>query len=62
MDQASKFCGGCQRQVLAARPGTNHVLHLILTVLTVGLWLIPWLLSCVKIGGWKCQTCGSRVS
>lgn len=44
------------------RAGTNHILHLILTVLTLGLWLIPWMFVSVKIGGWRCTQCGGRGS
>jgi hypothetical protein len=58
--QTTKWCRGCNRQVLAARRGTNHVLHLLLTIFTGGLWGIVWILSAVKIGGWRCQACGMK--
>jgi len=41
--------------------GANHVLHLLLTILTAGLWSIVWLLASIRIGGWRCEHCGSRV-
>jgi len=44
------------------RKGTNHVLHLLLTVLTAGLWLIVWILVSIKIGGWRCSQCGRGVA
>ena len=59
--QKSKYCLYCQKQVLVNRPGTNHLLHLILTLVTGGLWLIIWILCSIKIGGWKCCRCGSVV-
>lgn len=33
-------------QAVMVKPGTkvNHLLHLILTLVTVGLWVIPWIL------------------
>ncbi|MHC4239959.1 MAG: hypothetical protein ACYSUC_09440 [Planctomycetota bacterium] len=40
--------------------GTNHVLHLLLTLVTGGLWLIVWILCAIKIGGWRCVQCGSN--
>lgn len=61
MDETSKFCRACQRQVLARRPATNHVLHLIMTIITLGMWLPIWLLSSVKFGGWRCSFCGRSV-
>lgn len=59
-DKASGFCSSCDRRVVVFRKGTNHILHLILTLLTLGLWLIVWFGSSVKFGGWRCQTCGSE--
>lgn len=62
MDQTSKFCPVCQKQTLWARPGTNHILHLLLTVLLCGFWAPVWLLASIRIGGWRCQTCGFKGS
>lgn len=56
------YCKVCAKQTKIARPGTNHILHLILTVITFGIWSVIWLLSAIKIGGWRCATCGARVS
>ncbi len=62
MDQTSKFCPVCRKPTLWARPGTNHILHLLLTVLLCGFWLPVWLLASIRIGGWRCQTCGYKGS
>lgn len=59
MQQATGFCKKCNQDRLVARKGTNHVLHLLLTICTGGLWLFIWVLSLIKIGGWRCQSCGS---
>ena len=58
MDQKSKFCSQCQKSTLWARAGTNHVLHMLLSLATCGLWLPIWILASVRIGGWRCQSCG----
>jgi len=58
-DTKSGYCKQCDAQRVVFRKGTSHILHLILSVLTGGIWLIVWLLLAVKIGGWRCQTCGS---
>lgn len=60
MQSASGFCKVCNMRRLIQRPGTNHILHLLMTVLTCGFWAIIWLLSSVKIGGWRCSVCGSK--
>lgn len=61
-DETSKYCDYCGKQVLARRPGTNHILHLLLTLVTAGFWLIIWILISVKIGGWRCSVCGQSVN
>ena len=57
--EKSGFCKMCDRQVVVSRPGTNHILHLLLSILTAGLWLIVWIGSAIKFGGWRCSTCGN---
>ncbi|GAB2989600.1 hypothetical protein [Saccharothrix stipae] len=37
-----------QVNVVAARPGVNHGLHLILTILTCGLWAIVWIIVAIS--------------
>jgi hypothetical protein len=54
------LCAHCKRRTVVFRAGTSHVLHLILTVLTAGLWLIVWIGTAIKFGGWRCSECGSR--
>lgn len=60
MQQTSKWCKHCKAQVLATRPGTNHILHLLLSIVTCGLWIVIWVLSAIKIGGWRCTRCGLK--
>ena len=59
MEQCQMYCKGCQRAVLAQRPKVNHILHLLLSILTAGIWIIVWILvSALHLGGWKCSGCG----
>ena len=60
--EATGWCKTCGRQVMIRRKGTNHILHLLLTIFTAGLWIIVWILVSIKIGGWRCTSCGRRVS
>lgn len=58
--QSSSYCHTCQRQSLFQKPGINHLLHLILSVLTLGLWLFVWLILAMINAGKpeRCVTCG----
>ncbi len=60
MLQSRRYCEECGRYVLAARQPMNLVLHLLLTLLTWGLWLGVWMLIAVfRRAPWRCQRCGS---
>lgn len=59
MSYKSGFCAQCNQQSKVSRANANHILHLILSVLTAGLWIIVWIGVAVKFGGWRCETCGS---
>ena len=57
------YCKQCKQIRPVMRPGTNHILHLILSIVTAGIWVIVWILAAVKIGGWRCESCGgSQIS
>lgn len=56
--QDQMFCKSCQKQVLVTKEKTSHLLHLILSALTFGFWLIVWLLVAIS-GTWRCSVCGS---
>lgn len=60
--QKGAFCRHCQKDVLATGTKPNHILHLILTIITFGLWLLIWpLISVGKLGGYRCTQCGNKV-
>ncbi len=61
VEQSQRFCDHCDEYVLAVRKGTNHILHLLLSIITGGIWIIVWILVSVKMGGWRCSKCGSPV-
>jgi hypothetical protein len=59
MEQTQKYCSDCKADVLAQRKGVNHILHLLLTIVTGGLWIIIWLVVMLaSFGGWRCSKCG----
>ena len=60
---ASIFCKSCQGKRMAQAPSPNHILHLLLTLITFGLWLPIWILVSLFSGGqFHCTHCGNRVS
>jgi hypothetical protein len=61
--QKSAWCPRCERQVYAIGKAPNHILHLLLSLLTGTLWFwFVWLPLLVgTIGNYRCTKCGSRV-
>jgi hypothetical protein len=45
---------------LFVRHQIQHTIHLFATLLSIGLWLIPWLAICIEgaIRPWRCEACG----
>ena len=58
-----KYCGKCKADTLHYRNSSKTsfvmgLIHVVLTIVSFGLWLIPLILHSVltaKIGGWKCS-------
>jgi hypothetical protein len=61
--EATGYCNRCNKQVLLRRRGISNLLHLLLTLLTGGLWLLIWIFLVSKIaGGWRCTICGRETA
>jgi len=53
------FCKRCQRSMPHFQPATCHVLHLLMCLLTVGLWLGVWALAGLANASQRtCTACG----
>jgi hypothetical protein len=59
--ETTKFCSHCNKAVLAVRPGTSRLRQLSLTVLTLGIWSVVWVLDAFRRPGWRCSVCDQRV-
>ena len=60
-EYSTGYCKHCAAERKLERKGTNHILHLLLSIVTFGLWLIVWLfISRLRFGGWVCSQCGSE--
>jgi hypothetical protein len=54
------YCSQCRHEYLFIKARHHHLLHLIATICTLGLWLIPWAAICVgqMMRPWRCEHCG----
>ena len=57
------FCRTCNKSTIHLASKPNHILHLLLSIITAGLWIPVWLLLAVtgrlkNIG--ECTSCGSE--
>lgn len=61
--QTAGHCPTCGQQRMFTKPGMSHLLHLILSVLTLGIWLIVWLILAMGHSTKKprCTNCGTEL-
>jgi len=56
----SRYCQVCKHQKVFSKPKVNHILHLLLTLITAGVWVFVWIgltgLSAIK--SLRCSGCG----
>lgn len=60
-----RYCETCAQLRPFDKPAPNHVLHLLLSCITFGLWLIIWLPATIAnslVGKSYCRTCGGQPS
>lgn len=61
-EKYTAHCKNCQSETIHERPSTSHVLHLLLSVITVGLWIPVWILVALSNSNQGlCLTCGRKV-
>ena len=52
-------CRYCEKQRLSVRRAPNHLLHLVLTSMTFGLWMIVWVCLWLMAPDPRCSVCGT---
>ena len=59
-DKVRAHCPRCRHQQTFIKARLNHPLHLVLSLLTAGLWLVSWAALCVGkvLRPWRCEHCG----
>lgn len=56
------FCFNCRKHVMTQRNAPDHVLHLLLSIVTGGLWIIVWIVVTANArGGSRCTECGHKI-
>jgi hypothetical protein len=60
MIKEARNCKQCHKRVVADVRTANHVLHLLLSLLTGGLWLIVWLICAGGRNPGICPQCGGK--
>jgi len=55
----SGYCVKCEKVVKIEKEKLNHILHLILTFLSGGIWSLIWGRLAYK-NLWRCSYCGSK--
>lgn len=58
-NQVMNHCKNCRKQTMHLQPSTAHVLHLLLSIVTFGVWILVWFLVAVSNGSQLiCSQCG----
>jgi len=59
-DKIRAHCPRCRHQQIFTRATINHPLHLLLSLMTAGLWIISWIAICLGrfMRPWRCEHCG----
>lgn len=55
-----RHCKACKKMTVSIKNPPNHILHLILSVLTVGIWVFVWVFAAAFQPMPRCTECGSR--
>jgi hypothetical protein len=60
--ETNGFCDECKSNVTLKRKKPAHLLHLILSIITLGSWLIIWFFLILRKNNkeWMCSQCGGK--
>jgi hypothetical protein len=59
--QRMSWCRTCDRKTLHIQQKESNLFHLILTLVTGGLWLVVWIFAPMRSGSAQCTSCGETV-
>lgn len=58
--QVMNHCNHCRGKTMHLAPQTSHILHLFLSIVTVGIWIPVWFLVALLKGKPQCSVCGGQ--
>lgn len=53
-------CASCGRARPHLQPTTSHLLHLVLSLFTLGLWVVIWVLAALSTNKATCTVCATE--
>ena len=58
--RTQKFCTTCNGPRLFIKPGTNHLVHALVSLFLCGLWIPVWIIATLgnNMARWRCTQCG----
>src|SRR5262245_35336317 len=56
--QLMKHCATCGQRTLHVQQVESNVFHLLMTIVTLGLWIVVWLTAPIRKSGAQCTVCG----
>ncbi len=59
-DFNSFFCAHCNDRSMFVRNETRHGMHIVLSLLTAGIWLVPYVVVLMSKPSFRCSKCGSK--
>lgn len=60
-EYSTAYCKHCDDNVKTIRKTPSHLFHLIMSVLTCGVWLLVWASVASEKETWRCSQCGSEL-
>jgi len=61
-NQVMMDCSNCGKSTMHVQPSTSHVLHLLLSLITFGAWIVVWLIIAANNKSQAtCIVCGQQV-
>ena len=59
-ERVRAHCPRCRHQQTFVKATINHPFHVVLGIVTGGLWLVSWIALCVgkHMRPWRCEHCG----
>jgi hypothetical protein len=58
--EEQSYCPACGEETPHQRGGVDNLTHGMLSIVTMGLWMLVWLPKAIRSAKWRCTRCGRR--